>query len=269
MNRFAFDKWLLSFVPGNVDIINGKVTNINKTSGSFDVTVNTNNNKIHFNSKYIVGADGANSIVRRTFFPNYKAKSYVAIQQYFKIDNSNCFYSCIFDKKTSPSCSWSMIKDNHLIFGGAFNSKNCREKFETQKKRLSKFGFDFSKPIKTEACRVLRPTISSGFCTGKNGIFLIGEAAGFISPSSLEGISSAIKSAVILSNAINSASPNPSTLYKLKITPLKIKLYAKCIKRFFMYNPVTRYIIMRSGIKSISLSNGKPQFTYTKCSKNC
>ena len=50
---------------------------------------------------------------------------------------------------------------------------------------------------------MLRPASFRDFCKGEKGIFLIGEAAGFISASSLEGISSAIGSAKTLSGVLN------------------------------------------------------------------
>lgn len=54
---------------------------------------------------------------------------------------------------------------------------------------------------------VLRPRSFFDFCPGKGGAFLIGEAAGFISPSSLEGISYAMESADMLSRALSKEDP--------------------------------------------------------------
>ena len=253
MDRFSFDKWLLSLVPREVDVVNGKCTQINACGECFNVAVNTNMGKVNYVCKAVVGADGANSMVRRTFFPSYKTKSYVAIQQWFATDEMNPFYSCIFDPKTSPSCSWSIVKDSYFIFGGAFEACKCRENFEKQKKRMESFGFTFSEPIKTEACMVLRPTLKSGFCLGGGGVYLIGEAAGFISPSSFEGISSAIKSGTVLSEAINKSGLRAHKGYEHKTLHMRLRLLLKCIKHYFMYTPFFRKIIMNTGIQSIEL----------------
>lgn len=254
MDRYAFDCWLLSLVPDEVDIIDGKCTDIKELGEKkYQVRVKTDSGNTVYEASALVGADGANSIVRRTFFPDYKPKSYVAIQQWFKATNMNPFYSCIFDSETSPSCSWSIVKDSHLIFGGAFEAHRCRENFEEQKKRLEKFGFDFSEPVKTEATRVLRPTLSSGFCTGKNGIYLIGEAAGFISPSSFEGISSAIRSGMLLGDAINEKGLSAWRCYRRRTFSMRLKLFGKCAKRFFMYTPFFRHLIMLARFRSIKL----------------
>lgn len=67
--------------------------------------------------------------MRRSFF-KVKLKQYVSIQQWFENKGQQLpYYSCIFDQKTSDSCSWTIHKDNYLIFGGAFEKKNCKEAF--------------------------------------------------------------------------------------------------------------------------------------------
>ncbi|MFR5865764.1 MAG: hypothetical protein ACLUFV_11770, partial [Acutalibacteraceae bacterium] len=119
----------------------------------------------------------------------------VAIQQHFRASAERPFYSCIFDRTTSRFCSWAISKGDTLIYGGVFEPKGCREAFEAQKKRLPKADFDLRTPIYTEACAVLRPEGMRQFRLGYDNAFLVGEAAGFISPTSFEGISWAITGA--------------------------------------------------------------------------
>ncbi len=52
---------------------------------------------------------------------------------------------------------------------------------------MSAFQFQFGKTVKSEKCTVLFPSRWQDFVCGKDNAFLIGEAAGFISASSLEG----------------------------------------------------------------------------------
>lgn len=255
MDRYKFDKYLVSLIPKNVKKINGRVVNIKKQD-NYILEVLEKNKKSIINSKIIVGADGCNSIVRRTFYKNNIMK-YMAIQEWYKcVDTSNSFYSCIFDRKTSDSCSWLIHKDEYLIYGGAFDIKNSKDKFFEQKNRLSKFlNVDLNEPVKREACLVYRPKRFKDFVTGKDGAYLIGEAAGFISASSFEGISSAIKSADILSKIIikNDNINKITKLYRFKTINLKIKLRLKVIKRWFMYTSIVRNIIMMLGIDTIKI----------------
>lgn len=255
MDRYKFDKYLVSLIPKNVKKINGRVVSIKKQD-NYILEVLEKNKKSIINSKIIVGADGCNSIVRRTFYKNNIMK-YMAIQEWYKcVDTSNSFYSCIFDRKTSDSCSWLIHKDEYLIYGGAFDIKNSKDKFFEQKNRLSKFlNVDLNESVKREACLVYRPKRFKDFVTGKDGAYLIGEAAGFISASSFEGISSAIKSADILSKIIikNDNINKITKLYRFKTINFKIKLRLKVIKRWFMYTSIVRNIIMMLGIDTIKI----------------
>ncbi len=255
MDRYAFDKWLLSLVPSHVDILKGRCRKIEKVGDIFNVSIKLPDTEIQVISRYIVGADGAGSIVRRTFFMPMRVQ-YVAIQQWFRFNDQRMpYYSCIFDSKTSESCSWTIHKGNHIIFGGAFKPKGCRKAFDMQKSRLQEFlGKSFGDTVKTEACLVSSPRSAKDFCTGKENIFLLGEAAGFISPSSFEGLSSAMFSGKMLADAFESglSCRDIHRRYKKSTHGLKCKLLLKSVKRIFLCNRFTRWFIMKSGIQSIS-----------------
>ncbi|MBQ6285141.1 MAG: FAD-binding protein [Bacilli bacterium] len=258
MDRYLFDKYLVSLIPNNVNIVNGRCIDVVKDNDLFTVTVSCKNKVKKYKSKFIIGADGCSSIVRKKFFKDNTMK-YIAIQEWYKCnDKSNSFYSCIFDRKTSSSCSWLIHKNEYLIYGGAFDIKNAKENFEIQKSKLSKFlNLNISNVYKKEACLVYRPRHFFDFVTGKNGAYLIGEAAGFISPSSFEGISSAFKSGSILADIFNKTNDDKKIkrFYKKKTCVLKIKLMFKVLKRWFMYTPFTRFIIMKLNIMSIKMKN--------------
>ena len=107
-------------------------------------------------------------------------------------------------------------------------------------------------PERTEACQVLRPHRPASFCLGGGGAYLIGEAAGLISPSSLEGISSALISACALAESLQEA--DPLRAYRKKLRHLRGKLLAKNLKCPFMYHPLLRDLVLRSGLTSIEVS---------------
>ena len=192
MDRYAFDKWLVSLIPPSVDVEIGRCENIRKDADAYYLDINQNGQAEQVSARYLVGADGASSIVRRVCFKGQKhPKKYVAIQQHFPYpteiaDESLPPYSCIFDPETSDSCSWTIRKEGVVIFGGAFEPKGCREAFEKQKARLEAFlGVSFGEPLKTEACQVTSPRQKKDLLPGKDHVLLVGEAAGLISASSL------------------------------------------------------------------------------------
>ena len=254
MDRYAFDRWLVSLIPSSVKVCKGRCNEIKKEGELYNIFINREGKQEKISAKVIVGADGGGSVVRRTFFTPMKVQ-YVAIQQWFENKGQRLpYYSCIFDSKTSDSCSWTIHKGNHVIFGGAFKKQGCRKAFDTQKSRLEEFlGNSFGEAVKTEACLVSSPRTMKDFCTGEGNVFLLGEAAGFISASSFEGLSSAMYSGKILADAFNESKSfdDAQKIYRKNTKSLRFKLRLKSVKRTILCTPFTREVIMKSGLQTI------------------
>ena len=287
MDRLAFDSFLLDMVPENVERISGRCIQIEKPQDrGFNLTLSfEDKTREEIECSYIVGADGASSIVRKSFYP--EMKQYVAIQEWFeKEDGDDMLFACVFDEKTSESCSWVIRKDEYLIYGGCFDTRTGRDDYERQLERFREFsGLSLSKKIKREACLVNVPQKKKDFITGKDGVYLIGEAAGFISASSFEGISNAMNSGRYLADSFKEVfskeNMERSTLhlscsdsrclindrmkeadnrdltaelsnrYSEKCGKLKKKLCKRILKKKLLFNPFTRKLIMKSGIQSL------------------
>lgn len=256
MDRYAFDSWLVSLIPNRVDICKGRCIEIERSEDRFCLSLRDGRRA---QAMAVVGADGASSMVRRKFFCE-PTKKYIAIQQRFKGSPHSAvpYYSCIFDPETSNSCSWSIHKDDEIIFGGAFDIVGGRENFERQKARLEDFiGAPLGEPILTEACLVCSPRRRRDFNCGRESIYLVGEAAGFISSSSFEGISSAMLSGKYLADALSVAESPKSAIgsYRKKCRKLQFKLSTKIFKRAVLCSPLSRGLIMKSGIESVEKYN--------------
>jgi len=257
MNRTKFDNFLISLVPENIEICNDSVcTTIEREESAYCLELKTKGVKRTVQSKIVIGADGANSIVRNTFYKNNKIDKYIAIQEWYEDEKNSPFYSCVFDKAITDSYSWTISKDNYFIIGGAFPVKNSNAKFEMLKEKIKNRGVSFEKLIKREGCFVYLNKGVMGTCTGKHGAYLIGEAAGMISPSSLEGISYSMESARILAEIMNRDLNNIGYKYFMGTLGIRIKLWLKIFKMPFMYNKILRCIIMKVGIKAIKTAGG-------------
>ncbi|MGD9605705.1 MAG: FAD-binding protein [Bacilli bacterium] len=259
INRHAFDLWLMKSIPDHVNkAFDCTVIKVNiNADGKYTIDYrNKQNIVVTCSADIVIGADGASSIVRRYLYPKATYRYYTAIQQWFINPDKKPIYSCIFDSKITDCYSWTVSKDDYLLFGGAYPSKLSRMLFERQKEKLlSTNTFALSKPVKTEACLVMRPKLLKHFFLGKNNAFLVGEAAGFVSPSSLEGISYAINSAVALTNVLNAQHLDFNKKYRQLTKKMRWTLYLKNIKSMFIYNPFLRKLIMKSGIQSIKVKD--------------
>lgn len=248
VDRAEFDEWLRKTSAKNVQIALGVCTDVKRIGKEFCVSIQDENGYIsEYVSEWIIGADGADSIVRRKLFPDRKLRKYTAIQQWFSAEKSEPFYSCIFDMAATDRCMWALFKNGKMIFGGAFPQSKCRERFEGAKASLSGYKeYGFGEPILTEACTVACPKWNDLFCGCDKALF-VGEAAGFISASSFEGISYALYSGKLAADAFSSRG-DPEKAYKRASALIKMKLRLKMVKASLMFKPFFRKTAMKLGI---------------------
>ncbi len=258
LDREKFDRFLISLIPKGVKIATDCfVTSIKRTGKKAGITFVNKNRTYTEKAGIIIGADGANSIVRKLISKhgNYHfPERYVCIQLRVETDEILPYFSVIFDKEITDFYSWTIPKENYLLIGSAMNERfNLRKRFFLLKEKLINYGFRFKKEIGMEGSTILRTVRLNQICTGIENIALTGEAAGFISPSSAEGISYAFRSAYHLAYAIKN---NPDSFlkdYKRQTLDLKSNIFLKNLKSPFMYNSVLRKFIMLSGINSLDI----------------
>lgn len=255
LDREKFDRWLVSKIPSSVDLFCGAVFK----KCSFDEGLM----EIHFNHqgkerlekvKYLIGADGAFSTLRRQIAPGLFQKTYISIQEWFKTRNSQPYFSAIFDQDISDFYSWTIPKEDELIVGATMLPKeNPVAKFNLLKERLREKGFKLQTRVKRNGAFILRPQKLEQIFLGKGNIALIGEAAGWISPTSAEGLSYAFRSALALAESLEQEPDILVEEYRKNISALKMNIVLKNLKAPFMYNPFLRKIAMKSGFLSLDI----------------
>ncbi len=168
----------------------------------------TNGNTIEF--KYLIGADGALSKVRKYVILEYKPSGYCL--ESFVSSNRTDNYLKIYFGDLKIGYGWIFPRKNTEVIGvGAdyfLNKDNFYKNYQKINKLVSNFvqkpkgafipfGEIVDKPVKD------------------NKIFLIGDAAGFVDPITGEGIYYALKSGELIANSIINSNQNNSaeTIY--------------------------------------------------------
>jgi geranylgeranyl reductase len=255
-DREEFDKWLQSLIPSPVEIMNGSIYRGHRVNEEdVEIKFSKEGKDYAVKAKLMVGADGAFSKVRRSSFPQQLfPKKYVAIQEWFATTQNVNYYGAIFDKATTDFYSWTIPKDGYLILGSALlPDGDAHRKFDLLKLKLKNYGFEFNKSIRKNGAYLLRPVDTRQIFIGKGRVALIGEAAGFISPSSAEGLSYAFRSALALSKSLWQGIESWHDLYNKNTIQLFENILLKNLKSPFMYNQTLRSLVMKSGMQSIGL----------------
>ncbi len=254
MDREKFDRWLVSTLPTCVDKkFNSLFKSFTEVPGGYEIRYIHNKQEISAKTKVIVGADGAFSRLRNSISKDINTpEKYIAIQEWFECPHHTPYFTAIFDEEISDFYSWIIPKNNYLLLGSSLRPKeNTRKKYDILKTKLNQLGFNFDNKIKTEGAYIYRPKKVSQFYVGKDGIALVGEAAGAISPSSAEGISYALKSSLYLAQSLEEGFDGFLDRYKQKVNDIKLNLFIKNLKSPAMYNRFLRQLAMKSDLQSI------------------
>lgn len=258
MDRAKFEMWLISLIPDSVEKRgNYYVKDFHRCQAGVELIVRDRDAKIDrvIKTKLVVAADGASSGFRRYLYPNLQWKKYVSIQEWYEnIDNID-HYSAIIDDEITDFYAWYIPKDNAVILGAAFDLDTTEgtpsERFLRLKEKLENRGMKFGKKLLREGCEIVRPT-NNRVVTGNRRIALIGEAGGFISPSSSEGFSYAFRTAKMLADAIKKKGLRRfAECYAKRTKRLRTNIMLRNIKSFGMYHNFTRRMVLKAGWGSI------------------
>jgi len=256
VDRERYDRWLVSLCDERVEkAFSTRFRGAIKKEEEYIITLlNKDRTKVQVSTNFIVGADGANSKVKKDLLgkQSLEPKRYISIQEWFPNTTKLNEFVAIFDKEISDFYSWIIPKDDGILFGSAIQEgKDATTYHNLQKEKLKALGYDLSNPSKKEACYILRPQSSKAIYLGKDNIALIGEASGLISPTSAEGISYAMLSAKQLAQAFLENEHSILKFYEKKSKKLLRNITIKCIKYPFMYRKFLRKIIFSSGFGTV------------------
>lgn len=200
VRRNEFDAYLRTLAKNEGTKLLEAIYLTSKRVDSFVMTtIELDKKQYTIKSKYLVGADGVNSKVRKNHF-NIKANK--VLTNYCitpdTIDLNHCdFY--FGDAYAPGEYTWLFPHANDLSFGTATKDKSVRSLFEKLKKQNNYQG-------KTKGYYIPKWNRENLFYNDK--VFLVGDAANQVLPFTYEGLYYVIHSAKILSDAIIKDTPS-------------------------------------------------------------
>lgn len=259
VDRERFDRWLVSRIPETVDRRFGwsRVSLERTTDGAFLRCRTHEGALVSAKASLVVGADGAGSLVRRLAFGHLaQPKRYVALQSEHETDGCEPHFGALFDERLTDFYGWTVPKEDRLLVGvalpgGASAPGQAAEVHARFVEAARSAGFLIGPEITRSSAPILRPTSLQQLCPGGNGVLLAGEAAGFISPSSAEGISYALRSGADLALALDAGIVGAESRYRAAVAPLAASVALRGAKGAAIYGRMTRRAIMRGGIAAI------------------
>lgn len=213
VDRSAFDHWLLSLLPDNVTVMGGtSVTGFTQDGSGVDVSVRNGTDAVRvLHCENLIGCDGPRSSVRRAVGAGSVA-TYVTLQDFCRIEGDiEPFFDCIYMRDVDDSFGYAYVvpKGDVAIVGGVFypKTKRAHEKHEKVMAVLRR-SLPLGESVKREAWVALSVRRREDIVPGKGRVLLAGEAGGFMSPTSGEGISYALNTGRLAGMAVAGNRPD-------------------------------------------------------------
>ena len=197
VDRAGFDEWLLSLLPDNVEIVaRTRVSGFEERDGGLLITLGIEDGTCGVTADLLIGADGARSSIRRGLGMRQSA-SYVTLQDFVQRNGDvDPVFDCIYMRGVGEfGYSYIIPKGDVALIGSVFYPKT-RRPWERQdaiiasmRERLPQLGAS----LRREASAALCVRSAEDILPGAGRVLLAGEAGGFMSPTSGEGISYALR----------------------------------------------------------------------------
>ena len=230
--RKDLDFWMIQRAQeSGVEIWDGvKVTRVEQAHGVCTTTLIQQKSQQELKSRFVIGADGAASVVRKSLMPQLKVLYAIPIRECYEgaLDLEKDYFHWFFPKyRSRPRFGLHHKGDCFLIEGSGI--KELRNEIIPT---LMKYGFNPDRKLLwKDGCLIPRlhaALISGAFSPAKRNILLVGDAAGLLLPITFEGIGSALKSGLFAADSMIEAAHSRKDAADIYLK--KLKSIVKVIK---------------------------------------
>jgi len=235
IDREKFEKYLARDVKAEIKL-DTKVINLKFENNLWEVVAE---NGGVFKAKYIIGADGPSSIVRRKVFPeNQNKMKFVPAVEYLIKTEKELDIKTIkiyFDnKKYNHGYAWIFPKSKNTANVGIGSIGNFSKEFDEFLKNVIKKNYGNYNILENRSGTI--PVANISQCKiYRDGAFLVGDAAGLADPIFKGGMSQAMTSGKIAAECILENNPD-SYKAKVKAMPFADKKLSEAGELFYSLN---------------------------------
>ena len=211
VDRALFDEWLLNLLPAGVEVWDRcSFSSCTQDQDGLSVRLTRAGAAVELRCRWLVGADGARSAVRRAHPAWPQTQCYKTVQEFVEIEPGSLepFFDCVYSRRIAPAYGYGYIvpKGDVAIVGSVFfpGTKDIppmhERALETFRER-----YPLGASVRREAGVAIQVRSLDDVVAGSGRILMAGEAAGLMSPSSGEGISFALNSGRLAGDAVAQA----------------------------------------------------------------
>ncbi len=211
VDRALFDAWLRDLLPDGVDVWDRCAFDAcDEDAAGVTVRALRAGKAVEARCRWLVGADGARSAVRRAHPSWPQTQCYKTVQEFVEIEPGSVepYFDCIYSRHIDPAYGYGYIVPKgpvaivgSVFFPGTKGIPPMHEKaLDTWRQR-----YPLGAPVRREAGVAIQVRSADDVVSGAGRTLMAGEAAGLMSPSSGEGISFALNSGAQAGRAVAQA----------------------------------------------------------------
>jgi geranylgeranyl reductase family protein len=245
--RAAFDGWLLQAAQlAGAELVAERATDIRRAARGFEIE--TADGRTHA-APLIVGADGANSLVRRRLARPF-TRSELSIATGFFLHGATSNEILLEFVADPPGYIWSFPRQDHLAVGicAAANAGVTAAALRTRARQwIDRMGIGAESTVEPYSWPI--PSLGAAdvdrLAIAGPSWYLVGDAAGVVDPITREGIFFALRSASLAADAIAGSMPSGGRGYvdRMQVEILSELRRAARLKDLFFNPRFTRLLL--------------------------